>query len=131
MKDEYQQVRFHCEQKELPAAFFVVTAHNPEGNTVDDIANQMANEQLRAELESLNFKNFHVTGGNSDFSHAEPGYGIVCTREEALRLARKFRQDAIFEVREGKVFLVSAKDPTELIKKIGLWVELMEQPEST
>ena len=96
------------------------------GETVDGTTNQKANEQLRSELDRLDYKTFPVTGGSPDFSHAELGYGIVCTREEALCLARQFRQDAVFEVREGKVFLVSATNTVAIVEEIGLWSELLK-----
>jgi hypothetical protein len=67
-----------------------------------------------------------VTGGNHDFTHSEPGYGIPCTRAEGLILARQFRQEAIFEVRDDRVFLISALVSPEPDEEVGLWSELSD-----
>lgn len=35
LKPEYRLVRFRCEQTELPNSFFIVTAYNPNGETME------------------------------------------------------------------------------------------------
>ena len=125
LKDEYRQVHFRCDQAVLPTSFFIVTAHNPDGTTVDAEANQRADEELRAEIRHLGYEAFGVTGGNADFTHAEPGWGFPCTREEALSLARRFRQDAVFEIREGQVILISALESPTPDEAIGAWGDLV------
>ncbi len=125
LKPEFREVRFRCAESHPPARFFVITAHNPDGVSVPDAFNTRADTSLRKEIESLGFLSFPVTGGSPDFSHAEPGYGIQCSREEALGLARQFRQDAFFEVREGKVILISALPSAEPDECLGLWSALL------
>lgn len=125
LKNEYRQVRFRCNETDLPTSFFVITAFNPDGVTVDDLANQRADEQLSAEIGRLGHTAFRVTGGSADFIHAEPGYGLACTREEVLTLARRFRQQAVFEMTNGRVLLVSALPTAGEPEVIGSWVELL------
>lgn len=67
-----------------------------------------------------------MTGGSADFTHAELGHGIPCSREEALALARQFRQVAIFEVRDGTVFLHSTRSSGLEQEVIGKWSELVD-----
>lgn len=124
LRPEYRRVRFRCERSEIPPSFFVITAHNPDGRKVDGAANERADDRFRKLLGRLRFEHFPVTGGSLDFSHAEPGHGVVATREQALSLARHFRQEAVYEIREGRVFLVSALDPPGLDEDIGPWVVL-------
>lgn len=125
LKPEYREVRFRCSESDLPRHFYIITAHNPDGASVAEEANTRADAALRREIERLGFALFSVTGGSPDFSHAEPGYGIQCSREEALGLARQFRQDAFFEIREGKVILISAIPLAEPDEFVGLWRDLL------
>jgi hypothetical protein len=106
LKEAYRNVRFRCPKSDPPPAFFIITAHNPDGITAEDSANHEADAALKFELTRRGHEFFPVTGGSPDFSHAEPGYGVVCARVEALRLAQMFRQEAVFEVRGGRVSLV-------------------------
>ena len=96
LRDAYRNVRFRCPKPDCPPAVFILTAHNPDGIPQDDARNDQADAALQAELRRLGHDFFPVTGGNPDPSHAEPGYGVVCTREETLALAQMFRQDAVF-----------------------------------
>jgi hypothetical protein len=125
LKPEYRDVRFRCGESDLPRYFYIITAHNPDGAAVAEEANTRADVALREEIGLLGFLSFPVTGGSPDFSHAEPGYGIQCSREEALGLARQFRQDAVFEIREGKVTLISALPSAEPDEFVGLWRDLL------
>lgn len=125
LKNEFRHVRFLCDQSPVPPAFFIVTACNPEGKQVDDDANRKAAERLEEEVGRLGYESFAVTGGNKDFSHAEPGLGICCSRPVALDLARRFRQLAIFEVRNGRVSLISASGETSAEEDVGLWEDLL------
>lgn len=127
LKGEYRQVRFRGETDETPPAFFIVTAYNPDGKNVAEAENQEADEKLGSELHRLEFNHFRMTGGSPDFSHAEPGYAIVCNREQALCLAKEFSQDAVYEVREGRVFLVSALTVAAVDEEIGMWVDLLDK----
>lgn len=128
LRAEYSQVRFLCDLSEPPPAFFIVTAHNAKGVTADERVNRLADEHLRAMIDRLGYTRFSVTGGNSDFTHSEPGYGISCSRQVALNLARKFDQHAIFEVRGGRVFLVSKIEGNEPDVEVGRWDELLSDP---
>ena len=100
-------------------------AHNPDGATADEQANQAANRTLETEIEQAGHHHFPVTGGSPDFTHAEPGFGVTCTDEEALRLARQFRQEAVFKVEDGRVFLISALDTNAAPEEIGSWNNLI------
>ena len=123
---EFLQVRFRCALADVPPEFRVVTAWNPEGEATDDSANHEADEHLRHELERLELEHFRVVGGNSDFSHAEPGYGIVCNRAEAVILARRFRQLALFEVLGGRVYLVAVHEGHAPGIPVGRWDHLLD-----
>ena len=121
---EYREVRFRCEETDIPSEFRIVTAWNPEGVRLEVAANLVADAHLRAEIDRLGFEAFPVTGGSPDFSHAEPGYGIVCNRAEAVLLARRFRQQAFYEVLGGRVYLVSVHEGHQPGDPVGRWTSL-------
>lgn len=125
LKAEYRQVRFRCNSADLPHLFYIITAYNPDGITVGDEANQKASQALMCEIEQAGHRHFPVTGGNSDFSHAELGFGVTCTADEALQLARRFSQEAIFKVVDGSVFLISALNEDAPPEEIGAWDDLV------
>ena len=126
---EYRNVRFRCDLRDIPTEFRVITAWNPEGVKTEVAANLIADEHLRSEIARLGFESFPVTGGSPDFSHAEPGYGIVCNRAEALLLARRFRQAAFFEILGGRVYLVSVHEGQLPGDPVGRWRDLVERDE--
>lgn len=126
---EYREVRFRCDLRDIPPEFRVVTAWNPEGVKAEVAANLVADEHLRGEIARLGFESFPVTGGNADFSHAEPGHGIVCNRAEAVLLARRFRQAAFYEVLGGRVYLVSVHEGHLPGDALGRWRDLAERDE--
>ena len=131
MNSDYQRVRFRAEPPEtgLPAVFAVVTACNPNGKSVTQEHNAIATKTLRDALKQARLVFFPVTGGAPDFSHAEPGFGIVLSNvEEAVEWGRRFRQEAVFWVVRGRVHLVccAAGDGGGL--DIGAWEELANRP---
>ncbi|HRQ88317.1 MAG TPA: DUF3293 domain-containing protein [Bacteroidia bacterium] len=126
LRPEYRQVRFRCDVEDVPPEFRIVTAWNPDGEKASPEENEEADRHLRSELERLGFESFPVTGGNPDFSHAEPGYGIVCNRAEGVLLARRFRQEAFYEVLGGRVYLVSVHEGHAPGDPVGRWRELVD-----
>lgn len=126
----YREVRFRCEEGAVPPEFRIITAWNPEGEILSPAVNAVADEHLRSEIDRLRFESFPVTGGNADFSHAEPGYGIVCNRAEAVLLARRFRQLGFYEVLGGRVYLVSVHEGHAPGDPIGRWRDLLDSEEA-
>jgi len=127
LPDEYRQVRFKGPVEAIPPEFRILTAHNPEGVVSPAQVNAEADVHLRAELTRLEFESFPVTGGSPDFSHAESGFGVVCTRAEALLLARRFRQNGFFEVLGGRVYLISVHEAQRPGEYVGRWRDLAEE----
>lgn len=129
MNPAYRQVRFRLNPPgmETPDAFAIVTAWNPDGRTTAWENNQKANGRLQSRLDEADLYWFSVTGGSPDFAHVEPGFGVAgISREAAVVLGREFRQEAIFWVEGGAVFLVSCENPVP--EEIGRWSELLVAP---
>ncbi len=125
MNDEYSNVRFRAEPPAggLPERFGVVTACNPDGVSDLDEKNRARTEVLRARLEAAGLAFFPVTGGSPDFSHREPGFGLVAPSiERVIELGREFHQEAVFWVENGEVQLVSCVSAASQV--VGRWREL-------
>lgn len=129
MNPAYQTTRFRAELPHggQPVRFGVVTACDPEGVVSDSALNATATAALRAGLEREGAAFFPVTGGSPDFSHAEPGFGIVLgTLAEAVALGRRWRQEAVFWVEYGEVSLRSCTSDETV--HLGKWSERAESP---
>lgn len=128
MNPGYQNVRFRAV---IPDAlksknFGVITACNPDGRTASDAQNEIATQQLKSQLVHEGLVHFPVTGGSPDFSHAEPGFGVVWdSPDEAVDWGRKFRQEAVFWIEDGIVHLLSCTGDQSLC--VGTWQELCLQ----
>lgn len=130
MNPAYLNVRFRVEppQTGVPSRFAVITACNPDGQEVSDEENAIATERLRSELVEAGHGYFPVTGGSLDFSHAEPGFGVLLpSLEEAVSWGRNYRQEAIFWVEEGKVSVASCLN--EDVVELGDWANLQFSPD--
>jgi hypothetical protein len=127
MNPGYQDVRFRAELPAagLPAAFGVITACNPDGKTVSAKENEQATDDLRRSLTAEGHFFFPVTGGSPDFSHAEPGFGVLFKSSEvAVSWGRRYQQEAVFWINEGNVQLVPC-DGTAPVE-LGTWQTLAE-----
>lgn len=127
MNPAYQQVRFRAELPKagLPAAFGVVTACSPNGRTVSATDNDLATVALRSALTAEKHFLFPVSSSSPDCSHAEAGFGVLFQSfEEAVSWGRRYQQEAVFWVEEGRVQRVpcDGAEPIEL----GTWQSLAE-----
>lgn len=110
----YYTTRFFLDGKRasLPSSFAIVTAFNPMDEAVGPEANANADLRLEQALKSAGIPIMRVTGGSPDMSHLEPGWALDCHLTEALSLARKFRQRAIWWVDQDQLHLVDCSNPT-------------------
>ena len=78
-------------------AIDVMTAHDPGGRIASDPANASAEAWLAVELERRGLTRWPAAGGNSSWTHVEPGAAVVGTEEaDAVALCADFGQEAIF-----------------------------------
>jgi hypothetical protein len=124
MNPAYAHVRFRAELPKggLPERFGIVTAWNPDGIATNTVSNHAANASLETILQAEALPHFPVTGGSPDFTHAEPGFGIIADQARILTLGREFRQEAVFWIDRGTVHLLPCSDA--LPQVVGSWSEL-------
>ena len=112
MKEEYHKTLFtiDLERTSFPNHLFIITAHNPFGEIVQDEKNDKNNTLL---LEASQCED-----------HAEAGFGVKCSRIEAITLGKQFRQNAIYEICDDQVVLVDCQE-IEADEMVGKWSELL------
>ena len=88
--------RFHEE------CVWIVTAHNPGAVRLPDAENDRRNAALRAEIASAGIACCDAVGRDLADTWREASFALVgCGRDVALALARRWDQDAIFEIDPG------------------------------
>jgi hypothetical protein len=102
---------------DLPDSFAIITAHATSGEVWTAEDNNTASETLRAELASSGQLIGTITGYSPLTQHAEPGYAAALEFEEACKIGARFKQDAIFYVSSGTLF-VSHCDHRRSLKPI-------------
>jgi hypothetical protein len=107
MKEEFQHTIFDFTPQPGIQDFWVVTACNPDSKIHTESFNKAADEKLQQLLKDEGLIHFRVTGGSPDGLHAEPGWGISCDQQTAMRLCAEFQQDAVFHFSGDRITLVS------------------------
>ena len=101
----YQRVVFLVAKKtELPKTCAIITACNPRGEVVSTERNSKLNQQLRAAIEPFQYRT--IVGCSLDLSHREPSFAVNCPQAKALELARQFKQNAIYWLENGELYLL-------------------------
>jgi hypothetical protein len=109
MDPAYRKARFRVTppQGGLPRNFSVITACNPDGETIPAEENAARTKRFSEELRERGLEHFAVTGFDPDSGHAEPGFGILCGRELAVEVGRKWGQEAVFVIEHGELWLLA------------------------
>ena len=102
---------------ELPESFAIITAHATTGEVWTAEDNNAANEALRDQLELEGKLVGAITGYSPNTQHAEPRYAAALEFEEACKIGVRFKQDAIYYVSSGTLF-VSHCDHRRSLKPI-------------
>jgi len=107
MHPAYFQTRFRFEppQPELPRRWVIISAHATTGETWDPAREEAADARLKQELAALGVWHHRVVGFSPDGDHAEPSWAAELSFEEGCDLGLRFRQDAIYVVANGTLFL--------------------------
>ena len=119
----FRETYFRCTEEDVPSSFAIVTAHNPDAHIVSQEQNAAFDKALQKAIEGMGLRAFRVTGGSFDFSHAEPGWGIVCTQDQARDLSAQFGQVAFFEIRTWQLYLLPTDSAAQEDIHLGSWHE--------
>ena len=107
MHSAYFETRFTFPggRPELPASFAIISAFAPTGQTWNPERNAKADRALQHELVTGGVLPIRVIGSSPDGGHREPSWCAQLRLEEALKVGRRFLQDAIYWVEEGMLWV--------------------------
>lgn len=89
----------------------IVTAYNPHGRHANETENRRAQRPLLERLDARKASHHPAAGADPAWLHVEPSVAIVgLTRQEAVDLGWRFKQDAIFDWTTDSLTVVSCTD---------------------
>ena len=95
----------------FPASIFVITGWSPQGVDLGEWAHEKANRTIANTITDIGGRFLHGHGRSPNGDHSEPSlfaWGI--SDADAMEIARRANQDAIFEVTATEVTLLSCDD---------------------
>ena len=101
----------------LPTSFAIITAWNPMDEALPAAENEGRDEELESLLKLRQIQYFRATGCSPDLSHREPGWAILTGPEEALEIARQFRQRALWRIEGDQLLLIDCADAA--VERLG------------
>lgn len=127
MHPEYFRVRFKIENavSEWPENFAIITAFATTGETWGELQNAEADRELTDVLRKCGGWFHRITGYSPDTGHAEPGWAVSLDFESACEIGLKFKQDAIYYVRNDCLFVTFCDDRREPVP-VGLFTERLD-----
>lgn len=131
MHPEYFQVRFRTPRpmEPWPRRFVILTAYATTGTSWTDQENLDADRRLEEALRSRlgeEGEPRRITGFSPATGHAEPGWAVPLPFDEACDLGERFLQDALYVVRDDRLF-VSYCDERRALVPVGFFRERMER----
>lgn len=104
--DLYATTVFLCSKPVYFPDFAIITANNPNGELLNFQENKKLNDLLQQQINQYN--SVEIIGASPDLTHQEPSFAVQVSLKQAVKIAKKFQQNAIFWVTKGEVFIVSA-----------------------
>ncbi|MFZ4594504.1 MAG: DUF3293 domain-containing protein [Verrucomicrobiaceae bacterium] len=100
---------------EWPESFIIITAYATTGRQWTDAQNASADRQLEHELKSTGLLVARVTGYSPETGHAEPSWAAGISWQEACDLGVKYKQDAIYVVKNDALFVTFCDERRTLV----------------
>jgi Protein of unknown function (DUF3293) len=82
-----------------------VTAYNTTGETWSPERNSAADRDLTAELAAMGVWRRQITGYSPSTGHAEPGWAVELSLNDACDLGLRYKQDAIYYVTRDELWV--------------------------
>ncbi|TAM09393.1 MAG: DUF3293 domain-containing protein [Nevskiaceae bacterium] len=121
MPADYAQTRFFTSDlvAAWPSQFAIITACATTGETWTAARNAAADEALEAVLRQKGCEITRITGYSPVTLHAEPGWAVALGFDTACELGLCFRQDAIYYVVDGTLYVSHCDAPRRCLIPIG------------
>ncbi len=101
--------------EDWPASFAVITGYARTGTHKPAETNELADENLREELQRRGVWYWRLTGYSPETFHAEPGWAVELPFGLACDLGQEFDQDAIYFVIGDELFVSHCDDRRQLV----------------
>lgn len=119
----YKETQFSVDSwQDAPVEFAIFTAYATTGETWTDKENVSADRRLKNTLRRFNVWMTPITGYSPSNGHSEPGWAVAIDHGKACDLGKWFKQDAIYFVSNGRLF-VSYCDQRRTLVPIGSFTE--------
>ncbi|MCE9519750.1 MAG: DUF3293 domain-containing protein [Verrucomicrobia bacterium] len=107
---------------EWPSEFAIITACATTGEQWTDEQNAVADVSLEKQLKGNGGLIRRITGYSPETGHAEPGWAVEMTWQDACDLGSKYHQDAIYFI-SGDALYVSLCDSRRALVLVGTFRE--------
>ena len=117
MNPEYFKTRFRTTENQVhfPEVFVIITAYPNTGETWEPSIIEEADQKLEEELKFRKAWIIRIVGYSPETGHAEPGWGTTMPIEEACEIGLRYRQDAIFHVKNDLLSVTYCDESRELV----------------
>ena len=117
MNPEYLKTRFRTTENQVhfPEEFVIITAYPTTGETWDPSKIEEADQKLEEELKFRKTWIIRIEGYSPETGHAEQGWGTTMPIEDACEIGLRYRQDAIFHVKNDLLSVTYCDERRELV----------------
>ncbi len=109
---------FHFEQQISFSSFAIITAWNPKSELLSKKDNDRSNQYLAQEISHTCWCEIQV--GNKDFSWMEASFAVQITADEAIKLGRKYQQNAVYFIEGEELLLLPCIEEQNKVS-LGSW----------
>ena len=109
----YQDIKIRFQNRaslavsqKLGDEYLIITACNPKSFPLSDQQNRLQTQKMRRYLKTKQIKFCEIHVGNVDFSWSEHSFAMKLSLNRGVNLARIYRQNAIYCVRNGTLWLL-------------------------
>ena len=107
MNPNYFKVVFiHNSIKVFPRTFGIITAYNPQDQSLTEGQNQKRNKLLKVKISHQMKLLGEIVGSSIDKTHQEPSFVTEGKLPELLKLGKEFEQNAVYWIKQDSLFLL-------------------------
>ena len=117
MNPAYSETKFirSFDTTEIPKHAFILTAYNPMDQKLPEKENQKRNKILEDLIKRAGALCLPIIGASKDLIHQEPSFLTDLNKTQAIELAEKFNQRAIFEIKEDSLAIICTDEKNSAI----------------
>lgn len=99
--------------------FAIITAYNPEGQVCNLGANRLRDKALQHDINQLKIPYRRIWGCSPQLDYSEKSWVIATEKKQAIELAIKYQQNAIYWIEQGMLYLTPCLMHTEAEELLG------------